>query len=262
MKINLNKFEVKSFGVCNLSIIPIRKTPSDEAEIVTQMHFGDNVRILEKQLPWLKVSFPADDYEGWLDFKQLTYLNEEQNNKYLDQEFIYVKDPLLRLTGPRGVQNIMLGAKIPLTENESFILGEEVYTLSVKPNNFKQNLIETAMGYLNTPYLWGGKSIFGIDCSGLVQTVFKVHNIFLSRDASTQVKEGLHVPFNDRKAGDVPFFINKNGKVHHVGILTSKDEILHASGAVRLDNFNEKGIYRKDFDKITHQLLEIRRFTA
>lgn len=253
-------FEIKNYGACNLSVVPVRAGASDESEIVTQLLFGDVVEVLEKGQPWIKIKFRAENYEGWMDFKQLSYLDDEEFKKLMDGEITYLQDPLLTLTGPRGKQNIMLGSALPHLKNNHVVLGKEIYTLEQTPNQGMHTLLQTALGYLNTPYLWGGKSIFGIDCSGLTQNVFKVHGYLLPRDASQQVFEGELVEFEDRQEGDAPFFINANGIVHHVGILTKKDEILHAAGYVRLDPFDEKGIFRTDLNKYTHHYHSIRRF--
>lgn len=252
--------EIKDYGACNLSIAPVRAEPSDSSEIVTQLLFGDHVEILEKGEPWIKIRFAPDHYEGWMDFKQLSYLNKEQYNVIASGNITYLQDAILSLTGPRGNQNIILGSALPNIKDNHVILGNEVYTLNQQPNQGKPTLLESAMGYLNTPYLWGGKSIFGIDCSGLVQNVFKIHGVLLPRDASKQVNYGTDIAYENRRLGDVPFFINSEGKVHHVGILTEKNLIIHAAGSVRLDSFDEKGIFRKDLNKYTHHFHSIKRF--
>lgn len=255
-------FKVKEFGICNLAVVPLRVEAKDEAEMVSQLLFGDCVEILEYKSPWVKVKFHEDGYLGWMDFKQLHYLSKEAYQKYAAHSFTYLQDPLLRIVGPRGVQNIMMGSKLPPIVKNEFILGEEIYSLEVLPNQVKHSFLQTTLGYLNTPYLWGGKSIFGIDCSGLVQNVFKVHGKLLTRDAATQVNEGIEIHYEDRQIGDVPFFINKNNKIHHVGILSNLNEIVHASGSVRVDSFDKEGIYRSDMEKYTHQFHSIRRYIS
>ena len=121
------------------------------------------------------------------------------------------------------------------------------------------DLFETDEIYLNSPYLWGGKSNFGIDCSGLIQLVFKICGVDLPRNASEQEKIGNTISFSDRKAGDLAYFINADGKVHHVGLLAGPHEIIHAAGRVRKDRFDENGIYNLDLEKQTHKLYSIKR---
>jgi hypothetical protein len=254
------KLEIKAYGICNLSVVPVRASASDAAEIVTQLLFGDAVEIIEEGQPWIKIKFAQDNYEGWMDFKQLTYIDAEEYEIIANSEIKYLKDPLLTITGPRGKLNIMLGSALVNLKDDCMIFGKEIYTINQTVNAGDYNLQQTTLGYLNTPYLWGGKSIFGIDCSGLVQNVFKVHGTILPRDAQEQVHAGELIDYADRKIGDVPFFINAKGKVHHVGILTALNEIIHAAGCVRIDPFDEKGIFRTDLDKYTHHFHSIRRF--
>ena len=254
------KFEIKKFGIANLSVIPIRAAASDESEIVTQLLFGDLVEVLEKGEPWIKVALQSETYTGWMDFKQLSYLDQEEFETLLHAPTTYLMDPLLPITGPRGRQNIMLGSAIRNLKANEIRYGNEIYTLEQLPNQLPLNTIQIAEAYLNTPYLWGGKSIFGIDCSGLIQNVFKVQGKLLPRDASEQVHKGTEVHFSDRQPGDVPFFVNDKGNVHHVGILTEKDTIVHAAGCVRKDSFDDQGIFRTDLDRYTHHFYAIRRY--
>lgn len=251
---------IGDFGICNLSIVPVRSAPSDSAEIVTQLLFGDFVEILEKGEPWIKILFKRDNYEGWMDFKQLAYIDKDtyQSGTSVRQKVLF--EPILELEGPLGIQNIMLGSDLPFYRDGKLRLGKEIYTvLSPVDMAIKPDIFEVAEIYMNTPYLWGGKSIFGIDCSGLIQIVFKVLGVDLPRDASQQVIAGTEVDFASRRAGDLAFFINDQGKIHHVGLLTSQHEIIHASGRVRKDRFDEKGIYNLDLEKQTHKTHSIRR---
>lgn len=251
---------IGDFGICNLSIVPVRASASDEAEIVTQLLFGDFVKILEKGEPWIRIRFERDNYEGWMDFKQLVYIDKDIYEAGTSTRQKVLFEPILELEGPKGIQNIMLGSDLPFYRDGKLKLGSETYTvLSPVDMEIKPNLFEIAEIYLNSPYLWGGKSIFGIDCSGLIQIVYKVCGYDLPRNASEQVKVGIEVPFNERKAGDLAFFINANGKVHHVGILMSAHEIIHAAGRVRKDRYDETGIYNLDLEKQTHKHHSIRR---
>lgn len=252
--------KIKDFGVCNLAVVPVRASNSDEAEIVTQLLFGDLVEVLEKGQPWIKIRFEADDYEGWMDFKQLTYIDEAEYIQLKSTAVAYLTQPQLTVEGPNGKQHLLFGSRLTGLHNNALHFGGMQYKLPATFTNAPSEILESAFYYLNTPYLWGGKSLFGIDCSGIVQNVFKAAHIHLPRDASKQVLKGELVQFEERQKGDVPFFINGKGKVHHVGILTQKDEIIHAAGCVRLDVFDEEGIFRKDLATYTHRFHSIRRF--
>lgn len=237
--------EILNHGICQVSIAPVRSAASDTAEIVTQLLYGDGVEILEKGKPWIKIYFPQDDYEGWMDFKQLTYIQEEDYKNYIHNAKPVLAESFTNVQGPLGIQLIMMGS----------VVSPEM-TSYTEPEG---DMIDTALQFLNAPYLWGGKTVFGVDCSGLIQVVAKVHGKNLPRNASDQVNTGELIKFEDRAPGDVPFFINEKGIVHHVGILINEDEILHASGHVRIDKFDEKGIFREDFDDYTHKFHSIRR---
>ena len=129
----------------------------------------------------------------------------------------------------------------------------------VKSPSLKSNIEEMTATFINTPYLWGGKSTFGCDCSGLVQTVFKFFGITLPRDAAEQVKSGDTVPFvNDAKPGDLAFFDNDEGEIIHVGILLDPKRIIHSSGWVRMDPMDQEGIYNLELGRYTHKLRTIK----
>ena len=252
---------ITSHGICQVSIAPVRASASDEAEIVTQLLFGDYVEIIESGQPWIKIYFPADDYEGYMDFKQLLYISPAEFERDSIKKHPVLTKGSLQINGPIGVQHIIFGSNLPNLNNGRISMGGQEFEID-PILNYSSSLVDTSLLYLGTPYLWGGKGIYGIDCSGFTQIVAKVHGISLARDCSKQVLQGTNVKFEEIKVGDFIYFINKNKVVHHVGIVTSPNEIIHASGHVRIDKFDEKGIYREDLKKYTHQYHSTKRFEA
>ncbi len=250
---------IKEYGICNISIAPVRAAASDESEIVTQLLFGDYVQILDKGEPWIKIYFPSDDYEGYMDFKQLKYIDKDLFDKESQSKHKVLTEGTVRLQGPNGIQHIIFGSQLPNFENGKIRLGDDEYELLDPINSYNKSFLQTSLTYLNTPYLWGGKGIFGIDCSGLIQMCGRVHGIDFPRDASKQVFKGDDIAYSDYQTGDIMYFINSKGIVHHVGVITDQNQIIHASGHVRIDRFDEKGIYRDDLKKYTHQYHSIKR---
>src|SRR5690606_6668024 len=147
-----------------------------------------------------------------------------------------------------------------IEENTYLFLGQD---LLPDTSTFKNQVEEVARFYLNAPYLWGGRSLFGIDCSGLSQIVFKYFGITIARDAYQQAAIGESIHFvQDSMPGDLAFFDGGDGKITHVGIVISDSRILHASGHVKIDKLDENGIFNEDTNKYTHQLRVIKRLFA
>lgn len=250
-----------SYGIATLSIIPCRAEPSDKAEIISQLLFGEHFTVLEEEDKWLKVKNAFDDYEGWICRKQFTEINSKEFDEMSLNEF-----PLCGgLTGSVIIngenRNITLGATLPyLSKSEITIRNEKAIFNGLSNNKNASQLMEYAMMYLNTPYLWGGRSPFGIDCSGFAQIVYKLCGYKLPRDAYQQAEEGFDVPFVETsEPGDLAFFDNEEGRITHVGIVTEPGKIIHASGRVKIDSLDSQGIFDVELKKYTHKLRLIRR---
>ena len=250
----------KKVFLCDLSYIPLRRSPADSAELTTMMLFGESFIVLETQKNWHYIKMLYDDYDGWIFRRKLTEFPEKEQ---VAKSWKVLSDPWATIKSDHGKQ-FFLGVGSELPEDSSVLkLRNEKWTLpntksSIFASKSAGNILKIARSLLDTPYLWGGRSVFGIDCSGFVQIVFKVAGISLLRDASQQIEQGRAVTFDEKKSGDLAFFQNENGKIVHVGILAENSRIIHASEFVREDGFSEEGIKRSG--KITHSLAAIRRY--
>ena len=250
------------FGICNLAMIPLRFEPSDRSEIVSQVLFGEHFEILEQVKQWTRIRMQFDEYEGWIDFKQLQLITEVDFNK-LSSEPIVLNGDLLEYitTESNSLIPIPLGSSLTFLKhkeiNTSNFAFEGSSTTGVKS---KSALIATAFMYLNAPYLWGGKTPFGIDCSGFTQMVYKLNGYKLLRDASQQAAQGEPLSFiEESEPGDLAFFDNDEGNIIHVGIMMEDNYIIHASGKIRVDRLDHLGIFNAETNKHTHKLRVIKK---
>jgi cell wall-associated NlpC family hydrolase len=250
------------FGICNLAIIPLRFEPSDRSEIVSQVLFGEHFEILEQTKQWSRIKTQYDDYEGWIDSKQLQLISESSFNQ-LSAETIILNSDLIEYISTPDNQLI----PIPLGSSVSFINNSEINTSNfdfegtkTSGKKTKEHLIKTAFMYINAPYLWGGKTPFGIDCSGFTQMVYKLNGYKSLRDASQQSKQGEALSFiEESEPGDLAFFDNEEGNIIHVGIIMDDNYIIHASGKVRIDRLDHLGIFNAETNKHTHKLRVIKK---
>lgn len=250
------------FGICNLAIVPLRAEPSDRSEIVSQVLFGEHFEVLHTEKQWARIRLHYDQYEGWIDIKQYQPIIEEQYVQLSKDAIILNSDLVEYVTSP---DNLLM--PIPLGASLSFLNHSEINTgglsfegmriSGVKP---KSNLVNTSFMYLNSPYLWGGKTPFGIDCSGFTQMVYKLNGYHLKRDASQQATEGEALSFiEESEPGDLAFFDNEEGKIIHVGIIMDNNYIIHSSGKVRIDRLDHLGIYNAESNRHTHRLRVIKK---
>ena len=254
------------FGICRVSVAPIRSEPSDKAEIASQLLFGDCVAVLEKQDRWWLIKTTYDDYEGWIDFRQLKIISNDEYTIAQQSKHLVPTTPLNILTDPEGnLLYLSPGSNLPAFDHGFCFLGDQKYSISFEPKVAEftdmNSLISTARFFLNAPYLWGGRTLFGIDCSGFVQNVFKLNGVDLKRDAWQQAEQGVTVDFlQEVQPGDVAFFDNAQGRITHVGIMLNPAKIIHASAKVKIDPIDNQGIYSNELGKYTHNLRIIKRF--
>ena len=253
------------YGVCHLSVVPCRLEPSDTSEMVTQLLFGETVKVYEeKKKSWRRAKTAYDD-DCWLDEKQITFISEEEfnqiNNNNISSELVHVIEH--KATGL--ITPINLGSSLPNFKDKLIAIGNTQYTFGGNSINTskeidKSKLIENAMMYLNAPYLWGGRSPFGIDCSGFTQVVYKLNGFQLPRDAAKQAEIGQTLSFiEESESGDLAFFDNEEGNIIHVGIMLENNCIIHASGKVRIDKIDHQGIFNVDNNTYSHRLRLIKK---
>ncbi len=264
---NFPRYVKSKYAICTVACAPLRIMPKDTSEMVSQLLFGECVEIIDwKNKNWLKVRCLFDGYIAWLDPKQLSYLPEDMVDQYSKNHPCSL-DICTPLMNTEISYPILLGSSLPFFDGLSLRLPSAQYTFSgqvIDPGELKlteEIIIKVAKKYLNAPYMWGGRSPFGMDCSGFTQVVFKMLGIKLRRDASQQAKEGELVAFLDAaRVGDLAFFDNKDGDIVHVGIILENKMIIHASGSVRIDKLDYVGIKNVNTKRHTHKLRIIKRF--
>lgn len=250
------------FAICNLAIVPLRKDPADTSEMVSQVLFGEHFRILEQTPKWSFISLGFDRYEGWIDNKQFKVISEAEFQILSDSSAVLSGDLIDFITTPdHALIPIPLGSALtflhhPQINSQQFAF--EGSTLTGKSP--KTSLLNTAFLYLNAPYLWGGKTPFGIDCSGFTQMVYAINGYQIPRDASQQATIGEALSFiEESEVGDLAFFDNDEGLIIHVGIIMENNYIIHAHGKVRIDRLDHLGICNVDSGRHTHKLRVIKK---
>ena len=238
-----------NYGICNLSVIPVRKEGSHTSEMLSQLLYNELYEVLDAKPGWYLIRSMEDQYEGWIQGIQHHAVSEDETLAYQSQMRYIVEQPVLDYHG----RHLSLGT----------VLYEPISGTMTPPGRFvPAMMIEFAQNLMDAPYLWGGRSIFGIDCSGFVQLCARAAGKLLPRDASEQVKEGELVYFlPEIQPGDLAFFGNEDGKIVHVGMMLDNEHIIHCSGQVRIDYLDQTGIFNKERNEHTHRLQVIKRMS-
>ena len=245
------------YGVCNLSIVPLRLEPSDTSELVSQVLYGDFFKVLEQRKKWSRIRLAFDKYEGWINNKQYKEILDIDYNTLNKTESILAEDLVEFVqNNSKELLPITLGADLTGLS----LLNHSCDGNTTSGKKQKKDLLNTAFIYLNSPYLWGGKTPFGIDCSGFTQMVYKLNGHKLLRDASQQATQGEALSFiEESEPGDLAFFDNADGDIIHVGIIMEDNYIIHAHGKVRIDRLDHSGIYNIETKLHTHKLRVIKK---
>lgn len=275
------------YAICKVDIAPLRQNASDKTEMLSQLRFGEIMQIIaiSENNKWLKIKTLLDNYEGWIDILQVQKITENYYQQYSNQLHLHQIcssiQTICHLLDNKGnileSTHLSKGAILPFfyekkdtknlkprnksffqIEEQLYLFRGEIYEQKYEP----KKLISRALSYKNIPYLWGGKSFWGADCSGFVQEIFKSFQLFLPRDAYQQALVGeIVADFDEIENGDVAFFAREE-RIIHVGLVWKKKNalnIIHARGFIRVDKLDKMGIWSEQEQNYSHYLHSFRR---
>jgi gamma-D-glutamyl-L-lysine dipeptidyl-peptidase len=259
---------VMEYGVLIQSLAALRQEPFDRSEMTSQVIFGETFSIIEVHKNWLRVQLTLDGYEGWLDSKMCDFLTKAQMDSLLNNNQT-VSTKLFKAKSRKEEHSIRLCPGSSLynfdSDNNTFAILSNEYDILSSPfegskGAAKDNLQNFAKNFINSPYLWGGRSPYGVDCSGLVQVLYKMIGMRIPRDASQQVNIGTTVDFiNLTEPGDLAFFDDEEGNITHVGMILPNNAIIHSSGYVKIDVIDHQGIFSLKTKSYSHKLRVVKR---
>ncbi len=254
-----------TYAINFATTVPIRAGHADEAEIMTQMLFGDTFEILDTYKQWRYIKTTYDQYEGWIDEKVVLDISKDEFDRINAQQKYYTADILTEVIFPKSGRFLLpMGSVLPYFDPDKMTLkmGEETGVFTgeyITGKHSKKAVLDLAFTYENSPYLWGGKTHFGLDCSGLTQMAYKICGYHLLRNAKDQATQGTSIKLAEAEPGDLAFFTNDKGKVIHVGFLLGNGQIFHSHGNAHIDPIDEKGIWSNKFQRYSHRLSDVRR---
>lgn len=246
-------------GICTYSSVPLRIEPSSKSEMVSQLLFGETYRVIGREGSWMQVVCDFDDYQGWLHENQFVEAKPTEGQRVLlNSAFGELVHSNERIRLSMGAVLYLNDAGQAVHNGKLWEVRGEVRNTVATPN--RDVMTGDALQFVNTPYLWGGRAVWGIDCSGFTQVIYKLNGVSLMRDAYQQASQGETLSFLDEtEPGDLAFFDNEDGKIIHVGILLDSRRIIHAGGCVRIDKIDQQGIFNVDTGRYTHKLRLIKK---
>jgi hypothetical protein len=256
-----------SFAVCRLSHAPMRREPDVVSEMVNEVRGGEAVEVLGTAGKFWRARLLVDDYEGWVDSRQF---GERGDGLPLVATHV-TDDHCGEATMGDWAMAMPLGSPLPGYDGETFLYGEERWTWKGKVREIPKEgtvpdvaeLLHYARRYLRTPYLWGGRTVFGVDCSGFASSVLRAFGVEVRRDCVQQIEGGMRVPdLASAVPGDLVYFAPSGEAAQHVGIVLPCGEVIHSSAMVRIDDLTERGIVNRESGELTHRLKAVRRYIA
>jgi cell wall-associated NlpC family hydrolase len=250
--------------ICENVFVPLRSGPSHRSEMLSQVLFGEKYSVIDQSGHWFKIETQFDNYTGWIDTDHMQHTEADGSaaGHVLNRSLLCYKNDKTKLVLEAGCDIYS-----PDFENKTFTAGKNTYTAGKEFSNHyitaDNSLADTAMKFINSPYIWGGRIPSGIDCSGFTQLVYKIHGKPIPRNSWQQAEAGTPVSFIDEtKPGDLVFFDDERGKISHVGMIISRGLVIHGSGRVRIDTIDHQGIFKEEFGRYSHHLRTIRRIMA
>ncbi len=247
--------------ICENVFVPLRSGPSHKSEMLSQVLFGEKYNIIDESGHWYKIETLFDNYQGWIDINHLQQSEDKDGlaGQVLNRSLLCFKNDKTRLVLEAGCEIYN-----PDIENKVFSAGGNVYgtcsDFGYSYLTINESIGDTAMRFINCPYIWGGRIPSGIDCSGFVQLVYKIHGKAIPRDSGQQATAGESINFIEEAIpGDLVFFDDDAGRITHVGMILSRGLVIHASGRVRIDTIDHQGIYKNEIKGYSHKLRTIRR---
>ncbi len=246
------------YGISHLSIVPVRTGTTDADEMITQLLYGEHFKVLEKRKKWSKIRTALDGCEGWITNPQYTLITELEYNTIVETNVQQYTSDLISFVSPEN--NILVPILLGSSVGQTALLSHAFDGNTATPTKDKSQLIPMALLYLNAPFLWGGRTPFGIDSAGFSQMVYKMNGVKLLRTPAEQATQGEALSFiEESEAGDLAFFDNNEGVINHVGIIMKNNYIIHVNGAVRIDRIDHTGIFNTTLNNYTHQLRVIKK---
>ena len=246
-----------TYAICCVPVASIRIAPDHRTEMISQLLFGEYCSITDSEKKgWIKIICKADGYEGWC---QLSHVEEIDSLLYNDAAVDLTADWINTIKYKGQEMLVPLGSLLT-GKKPDFDFAGKIWQPAMAQKD-ETTIKEIAFKFLNTTYLWGGRSVFGIDCSGFSQAVYKFLNIALLRDAQQQATQGDLVNFvQEARCGDLAFFDNEEGQIIHVGILLGENKIIHSAGKVHIDKIDNQGIVNAVTGERTQRLRIIKRY--